>query len=282
MSKIKVSETFRSIQGEGKFTGVPSVFLRTFGCNLKCPGFGLPPGHKTNEPDEIAKNVKLYKKFEDLPLVKFGCDSYASWHEGFKSLSPIIETDELAERITKLNPTKSWENTHLVITGGEPLLGWHRAYPDLLDHPLMETLTDITFETNGTQKLTPKFKEYLVEWKSRNHKREVTFSVSAKLSASGECHCDTIKPDVVVDYETVGSTYLKFVVGDFFDCKEAVATLREYRTAGFTGDCYLMPAATSIEDLNKRSEKIANFCLEHDLRYSDRLHVRIYNNAWGT
>ena len=44
MSKIKVSELFYSIQGEGRYMGVPSVFLRTFGCNFSCSGFGMPKG----------------------------------------------------------------------------------------------------------------------------------------------------------------------------------------------------------------------------------------------
>ena len=41
MSKLKVSEIFYSAQGEGRFIGVPSVFLRTFGCNFTCGGFGM-------------------------------------------------------------------------------------------------------------------------------------------------------------------------------------------------------------------------------------------------
>ena len=39
--KLRYSEAFYSVQGEGKFVGVPSVFLRTFGCNFRCMNFGL-------------------------------------------------------------------------------------------------------------------------------------------------------------------------------------------------------------------------------------------------
>ena len=33
---IRISEIFQSVQGEGRFTGTPSVFIRTSGCNLRC------------------------------------------------------------------------------------------------------------------------------------------------------------------------------------------------------------------------------------------------------
>ena len=61
MSKIKVAEIFYSIQGEGRFMGVPSVFLRTFGCNFKCEGFGMAKGEKSNERNVIAVDSERYK-----------------------------------------------------------------------------------------------------------------------------------------------------------------------------------------------------------------------------
>jgi len=148
MSKIKIAELFYSVQGEGRYMGVPSVFLRTFGCNFKCAGFGMPKGQLSTEVEAIANRISEFKQYEELPLVSTGCDSYASWDPRFKDLSPMLTTDAIADRIAEILPYKKWEDEHLVITGGEPLLGWQRAYPDLLSHPKMADLKEITFETN--------------------------------------------------------------------------------------------------------------------------------------
>ena len=75
MHQIKVSELFYSIQGEGRYMGVPSVFLRTFGCNFTCGGFGMPKGEISRERDDVAANITFYAQYRDLPLVSTGCDS---------------------------------------------------------------------------------------------------------------------------------------------------------------------------------------------------------------
>lgn len=287
MSKIKIAELFYSIQGEGRYMGVPSVFLRTFGCNFKCAGFGMKPGEHSIAADDIAythANIESFFKYEELPLVSTGCDSYASWHPAFKDLSPMLETDAIADRIMEILPHKKWHDEHLVITGGEPLLGWQRAYPDLLDHPTMKGLKEITFETNGTQKLDTKFKEYLGHWQNegRTLDKEITFSVSAKLSCSGESREEAIQPDIVCEYEQVGTTYLKFVVATDADVEEALWTIQVYRQAGFQGHVYLMPVGgvESVYALNNR--RVAELAMRHGLRYSDRLQVPLFKNEWGT
>src|ERR1700749_2962077 len=76
---MKISELFYSIQGEGKLLGVPSVFVRASGCNLRCTWCDTP---------------------------------YASWEP---------EGDELSiEQIIK--HVASFGASHVVVTGGEPLI----------------------------------------------------------------------------------------------------------------------------------------------------------------
>ena len=262
--------------------GVPSVFLRTFGCNFKCQGFGMPRGELSEEAENV--NPDLYKEYKSLPLVSTGCDSYASWDPRFKHLSPLLDTDAIADAIVDTLPYKEWRDEHLVITGGEPLLGWQKAYPDLLNHEKMRGLKEITFETNGSMRLTTAFKDYLVQWSMPNvdFQREITFSVSAKLPCSGEPWDDAIKPEVVCDYENYGTVYLKFVIATEQDFADAECAIAAYRKAGFTGHVYLMPVGgvESVYALNNRN--VADLAMKHGLRYSDRLQVPLFKNEWGT
>lgn len=285
MSKIKVSELFYSIQGEGRYMGVPSVFLRTYGCNFTCQGFGMPRGELSKEADDVAYthiNIESFQTYKDLPLVSTGCDSYASWHPAFKDLSPLMEVEGLAKAVVETLPFKEWREEHLVITGGEPLLGWQRAYPDLLSQDVMKGLKEITFETNGTMRLTDAFKNYLRIWLSEMPKREITFSVSAKLPCSGEKWEDAIKPEVVCEYEKFGTAYLKFVIATEQDLEDALKATEEFRACGFKGHVYLMPVGgvESVYALNNKAVAIA--AMKNGLRYSDRLQVPLFKNEWGT
>jgi organic radical activating enzyme len=287
MSNIKVAELFYSIQGEGRYMGVTSVFLRTFGCNFTCGGFGMPKGELSQERSII--NAKEYKEYGSLPLVTSGCDSYASWDTRFKHLSPKMSTDSIAESIIQMLPYKEWRDEHLVITGGEPLLGWQRSYPDLLKHELMRNLRELTFETNGTQKLSVELQDFLYDWTDGDDSMYVgrsyeslTFSVSPKLSASGEKQDVAIQPDVILGYQDVGYTYLKFVVATEEDAQEALYATDLYRKKGFHGPVYLMPVGgvESVYALNNRT--VAELAMKYGLRYSDRLQVPLFKNAWAT
>jgi organic radical activating enzyme len=292
MSKIKVSELFYSIQGEGRYMGVPSIFLRTFGCNFTCGGFGMTKdffarikkGEISNERDVVAQNIDSYKSYKELPLVSTGCDSYASWDPRFKHLSPVLSTDTIASSIMELLPHQEWREEHLVITGGEPLLGWQRSYSDLLEQPLMKNLKELTFETNGTQLLSREFEEYLFqEWTrfGRDYDK-LTFSVSPKLSVSGEAREDALKPEVINQYQQIGYTYLKFVVATEEDLDEAEDWINEYKKEGFSGPIYFMPVGGTDFVYNLNNKTVAELALKRGYRYSDRLQIPLFKNEWGT
>jgi 7-carboxy-7-deazaguanine synthase len=62
---MRISEIFHSIQGEGELTGVPSVFVRTSGCNLRCSWCDTPYASWNPEGEEmpveaIAERVLAY------------------------------------------------------------------------------------------------------------------------------------------------------------------------------------------------------------------------------
>ena len=61
MKKYKINEIFYSLQGEGYFTGVPAIFIRFSGCNLRCP-FCDTDHHSYTEmtAEEIAQAISEY------------------------------------------------------------------------------------------------------------------------------------------------------------------------------------------------------------------------------
>lgn len=61
-----ISEIFYSIQGEGELTGVPSVFVRTSGCNLRCAWCDTPyaswnPEGEMRTPMQVVAAVQAYQ-----------------------------------------------------------------------------------------------------------------------------------------------------------------------------------------------------------------------------
>ena len=297
MEKITYTEIFYSLQGEGRWAGVPSIFFRTFGCNFRCRKFGRPrdeviDGHNPEVIDiikMIEKDPDRYREFRDLPLVTTGCDTYASIYPEFKRFNKQADVYTIADEIQELLPQGTWDQEwsdqiHFIITGGEPLLAYQQLYPTLLDLLRKKGLRDVTIETNGSQLLYSQVRDYLFEdftRMGRDYDR-LTFSVSPKLPCSGESWENAIQPKVVKEYELVGYTYLKFVVATRQDVADAERAVTEYRDAGFGGPVYLMPAGGVPQVYNLNVQEVARLALERGWRYSPRLQVDIWRNEWGT
>ena len=291
--KIRYTEAFYSIQGEGRFTGVPSVFLRMYGCNFTCPKFGIAKDVDAPVNVEVTQIVReateifreKYDSIDKLPLALTGCDSYAAWHPALKHLQTDTDIDGLVDALLDRTPTGSWtldngQDIHLVITGGEPLLGWQRVYIELFKHPRMKDLKNVTFETNTTQLLKINFRKFL-----KLHKQlHITFSCSPKLSVSGHSWDDAIIPEVALDYFTVTNSqlYFKFVVCDAMDMVEVDRAVHEYNRAGVEAPVYVMAVGGTSHSYFKNAKQVAKLAMEKGYRYSPRLHVDIFGNAWGT
>lgn len=123
--KVRLSEVFVSVQGEGPRTGEPTSFVRTAACNVRCPGWGV----ETTLPD----GTKVV-----------GCDSpHSVFPEIFMQpgASTNLEPHEVVERVP------DWPR-NVCLTGGEPLLQ-RKAVTAVVEELVAKGHTIDVF-TNGT------------------------------------------------------------------------------------------------------------------------------------
>ena len=152
-----LTEEFFSIQGEGKYAGVPSYFLRTGGCNLNCPGFGA--------------------EYEVNGEIRLGCDTYFAVDGHFSSSwEKVTSAEELTAHL-KSEFDKIGFIPDMVITGGEPLMYAKDEVFYTVVKSMVEHGVKITFETNGT---------IVIDFEKYPAYKACTFALSLKLANSGE------------------------------------------------------------------------------------------------
>ena len=257
-----------------------------FGLERGTPARADGVKHNPEVKELLDSNIiNTVEKFTDLPVIHTGCDTYASIYPEFKKFMMDRTVDEVVEHLLSLTPNGQWtldngQDIHLIFTGGEPLLGWQRFYAELLEHPQMRDLKNVTFETNTSQKLRPDFRDYL----NNQDRFEVTWSCSPKLSVSGERWEDAINPDIASEYFSVlnSKLYLKFVVADSIDVEEVKRAVTEYRSAGVDCPVYLMPLGGRSEEYKLNVKEVAELCMAQGWRFTPRLHIDLFGNAWGT
>ena len=294
--KIRYSEMFYSFQGEAELAGTPTVWLRFFGCNLECNGFG-----QQNPADESSYELP-YKDFdpdsviavEELPVWEYGCDSSYSWSKRFKHLAQDTTPEGAADKFENLLPHSKFthpetgQENMLAFTGGEPMLQQLRMQAilkELIDRGNFPKI--ITVETNGTKSLKEDLKNFindtLVDLGIRWH-----WAISPKiLYTSGEK--DAVHVETFMSYlESVCSTgCLKFVCNgseqSWLEIENHVKEVKLYCDQAEIGcpDIWIMPVGATKE-AQESIAFIANEAMERGYKVATRNHAYVYGNQIGT
>jgi 7-carboxy-7-deazaguanine synthase len=292
------SEIFHSIQGEGHYTGIPTVWIRFFLCNLQCNGFGQidPTNPQTYELPFETFDLSGIEKVEDLPVWDKGCDSSYTWAKRYKHLMGQKTAIELAQEIvnslkTDSNPSGLFlhpvtkQRQHFCVTGGEPLMKHgQEAFIGIMQElkKLNNLPASITFETNGTQNLTEDFINY---WNKDLQDIELFFSVSPKLwTVAGEKADKAIKPDTVAQYRSLSDRgQLKFVVGsEQQQWDEMESVIAQFKAQGVDYPIWVMPVGAREEEQTATAGAVARMAFQRGYNVAARVHVYLFGNAIGT
>ena len=242
-------EHFYSIQGEGKYTGTPSLFFRFGGCNMKCEGFGCVE----SAPDGT-----------DV----LGCDTvYAVNREHFsQNWIPITKAGEL---LNVLDLYELPNAVDIVLTGGEPLIYANdETFVKFLES-LVENGHQITFETNGS--IAVDFDKYPVY-------KKCIFALSVKLSNSNEPLSKRVRGDVIYSIASnAAEAFFKFSIDAESITLGLEDEISEIIIHAPKTKVYCMPLGGNKEEVEANSEPLIEFCKAKGYNFSDRLHIRIWD-----
>ena len=253
---LPIVEIFSSIQGEGARI-VPAVFVRSALCNFQCQGF----------------NCK--KQLNDGTII-CGCDTIKAASTHFKDQwSHYTSHEDLINDIDAIMPRYSRDNIlkpDLIWTGGEPIIHWKN---DVIQRTLSHYISrdhKTTIESNGS--LDVEF--------NREYQRKIIFSLSIKLANSGESEHKRINLENITRIvEYCPNSYLKFVVSEETWDQDWEEIRRILKSIPIFVNVFLMPMGENRNQIHQNTKFVFQKCIDLGFMYSDRLHIRAFDNQEG-
>ena len=239
--KIKISEHFYSIQGEGKTMGIPAIFIRLKACNLLCGGYGT------------QKDGQLYDG------ATWRCDTLEVWTKGI-----TYTIEEAAILLIENYGEQMKAGAHLVWTGGEPLMQ-QKAIIEVMKLLAEEKyLPFVEVETNGTIEPLEEL-DYWID----------LYNVSPKLANSGMPKDKRHIPEVIEFFNSSPNSIFKFVISNQDNWNE----IQGFNVD--RNKIYLMPNAEDLTELKTNQNFVADLCIKECVKFCTRLQIELWNKTTG-
>ena len=193
------------------------------------------------------------------------CDTtYASWQS---EEGEDLTVEEIVDRVD------AYKIRHVVLTGGEPMM-----HAELI--PLSRELSDrnlkVTIETAGTLELPVSCDLMSISPKLSNSSPWGASDATLRLHETNRN-----RPDVARKLIQSHPYQLKFVVDAPEDLLEVVEYVEKLECAR-KERVFLMPMATTVEEMRAKSEWIVPFAAKLGFRYCPRMQLEWYGNRRGT
>lgn len=241
---LPISETFTSIQGEGKLAGVPSFFVRTSGCNLRCAWCDTPYASWT--PDGGPREIDAIVGEATASGVR---------HAVLTGGEPMMFAG-----IVPLSHALAKAGFHVTIETAGTILPPAAERSASGELPACDLISISPKLSNSTPINDPR--DPSGAWRERHEARRLNFAVLQRL------------------IDAYPARQLKFVMRDPADLAEVESLLTAVR--GFTpDDVLLMPEGVTIPS-PERKAWIVDACIARGWRYCPRLHIELFGNVRGT
>jgi 7-carboxy-7-deazaguanine synthase len=264
---MRIAEIFRSIQGEGRLTGTDSIFVRTSGCNLRCGYCDTPYASWTPEGDDVPVATildRIDRLRESEPPIR-------------QTFQPDIQCGSNPGQPGKANVRQAFqpdfEPTHIVLTGGEPML-----FAELI--PLSASLHSqgwhITIETSGTLYLPVACDLMSISPKLSNSAPLPEFDAQWTWRHARNRHAPEVIRQLIAEYDC----QMKFVIDRIEDCREVEAYLAELPEIEH-GRVMLMPQGIDAPSLAEKSAWLEPYCTERGFHFCPRRQIEWFGAERG-